>query len=76
MRCVNNSLLLVKNKDVNHILKCLNSFDKNIKFTNDTFSDGNKHFLDIKADKIRLIFTIKIPKQNNTQASTVKDRAI
>ena len=76
MRCVDNSLLLVKNKDVNHILKCLNSFDKNIKFTNDTFSDDNKHFLDIKADKIRLIFTIKIPKQNNTQASTVKDRAI
>ena len=76
MRCVDNSLLLVKNKDVNHILKCLNSFDKNIKFTNDTFSDGNKHLLDIKADKIRLIFTIKIPKQNNTQASTVKDRAI
>ena len=34
MRCVDNSLLLVKNKDVNHIHKCLNYFDKNIKFTN------------------------------------------
>ena len=51
MRYVNNTLLLVKDKDINYIHKHLNSFDKNIKFTVDTFPDGKVHFLDIKVDK-------------------------
>ena len=51
MRYVYDTLLLVKDKDINHIHKRLNSFDKNIKFTVDTFPDGNVHFLDIKVDK-------------------------
>ena len=51
MRYVDDTLLLVKDKDINYIHKCLNSFDKNIKFTVDTFPDGKVHFLDIKVDK-------------------------
>ena len=51
MRCVVDTLLLVKDKDINYLHECLNSFDKNIKFTVDTFRDGNVHLLDIKADK-------------------------
>ena len=35
MRYVDDTLLLVKDKDVNYIHKRLNSFDKNIKFTVD-----------------------------------------
>ena len=51
MKYVDDTLLLVKDKDINHIHKRLNYFDKNIKFTVDTFPDGNVHFLDIKFDK-------------------------
>ena len=51
MRYVNDTLLLVKDKDINYIQKRLNSFDKNIKFTVDTFRNGNIHFLDIKVNK-------------------------
>ena len=51
LRYVDDTLLLVKDKDINHIRKRLNSFDKNIKFTVDTFPDGNIHFLNIKTDK-------------------------
>ena len=40
MRYVNDTLLLVKDKDINYIQKRLNSFVKNIKFTFDTFPDG------------------------------------
>ena len=51
MRYVDNTLLLVKDKDIKYIHKRLNSFDNNIKFTVDTFPDGNVHFLDIRVDK-------------------------
>ena len=51
MRYVDDTLLLVKDKDINCIHKRLNSFGKNIKFTVDTFPDGNVYFSDIKADK-------------------------
>ena len=51
MRYIDCTLLLVNDKDINHIHKRLNSFDKNIKFTVDTFPYGNVHFLDIKVDK-------------------------
>ena len=43
LRYVNGTLLLVK--DINHLHKSLNSFDKNIKFTVGTFPDGNVHFI-------------------------------
>ena len=45
------SLLLVKDKDINHIHKRLKSFGKNIKFTVFTFPNGNVHFLDIKVNE-------------------------
>ena len=45
LRYVDDTLLLVKDKDINHIRKRLNSFDKNIKLTVDTFPDGNVHFI-------------------------------
>ena len=51
IRYVDDTLLLVKDKDINYIHKPLNSFDKNIKFTVNTFPDGKVHFLDIKAGK-------------------------
>ena len=51
MRYVDDTLLLVIDKNINYICKGLNSFDKNIKFTVDTFPNGNIHFLDIKVDK-------------------------
>ena len=52
MRYVDDTLLLVKEKDIKLIHERLNSFDKNIKFTIDNFSDGNVHFLDIQMTKI------------------------
>ena len=51
MRYVDGTLLLVKEKDIKLIHKCLNSFDKNIKFTIENFLDGNVHFFDIQIDK-------------------------
>ena len=51
LRYIDDTLLLVKDEDINLIHKRLNSFDKSIKFTVDTFPDGNVHFLDIKIDK-------------------------
>ena len=46
MRYANDTLLLVKDKDVN-----LNSFNKIIKFAIDNLPDGNINFLDIKFEK-------------------------
>lgn len=51
MRHVDDTLLLVKDKDISHIHKRLNAFDKNIKFRVDTSPDGSLHFLDIKVEK-------------------------
>ena len=51
MSYVDDTLLLVKDKDINYIYKRLNSFDKKIKFTVDTFPDRKVYFLDIKVDK-------------------------
>ena len=51
LRYVDDTLLLVKDKDINHIRKRLNSSDKSIEFTVDTFPDGIVHFLDTKIDK-------------------------
>ena len=51
MRYIDDTLLLIKDEDINYIENYLNCFDKNIKFTVNTFPDGNVHFLDIKIDK-------------------------
>ena len=51
MRYANDTLLLVKDKDVNRIHASLNSFNKIIKFAIDNLPDGNINFLDIKFEK-------------------------
>ena len=72
IRYVDDTILLVKDKDIDYIDKRLNSFDKNIKFTIETFPDGNIYLLDIKVDKNHTDIYIKILIRHNTQASTVK----
>ena len=46
-RYVDDTLALIKISDIPEILDKFNGFDKNLKFTVDTFSDGTIHFLDI-----------------------------
>ena len=49
-RYVDDTLVLVKPNDVQKVINKLNSSDKNLKFTVDTFPDDIVHFLDIKID--------------------------
>ena len=39
---------LIKKDRIQHALNSFNSFSKNLRFSVDTFDDGNTHFLDIK----------------------------
>ena len=48
IRYVDDTLLLVKDEDIDPILKELNSYNKNIKFTVDRFIHEDVHFMDIK----------------------------
>ena len=48
IRYVDDTLLLVKDKGIDPILKELNSYNRNIKFTVDQFINEDVHFLDIK----------------------------
>ena len=41
-------LALVKPCDISSVLSKFNNFDKNLKFTDDSFPDGNIYFLDLK----------------------------
>ena len=50
IRYVDDTLLLVKNEDVQRVLSHFNKFDKNLKFTVDEF-ESKVHFLDIAIDK-------------------------
>ena len=45
---VDDTFVLIKPSDISAILAKLNSFERNVKFTVDTFPDGLIHFLDIK----------------------------
>ena len=47
-RYVDDTLVLVKPSDISSVLAKFNSFDPNLTFTVDTFSEGIVHFLDIK----------------------------
>ena len=47
-RYVDDTLLLIKPCDITSVLSKFSSFDKNLKFTVDNFSDGTVHFLDLK----------------------------
>ena len=47
IRYVDDTLVLIKESEIQNVLDKFNSFDRNLKFTVDTFEDGNVHFLDI-----------------------------
>ena len=47
-RYVDDNLVMIKKDKIQHVLNSFNSFDKNLRFTVDTFDNGNIHFLDIK----------------------------
>ena len=46
-RYVDDTLVLIKSKDIKHVHNLLNSFNSNIQFTVDTFENSNIHFLDL-----------------------------
>ena len=48
IRYVDDTLELIKESDMNIVLKKLNSFHPSLKFTVDKFDDGIAHYLDIK----------------------------
>ena len=43
-RYVDDTLVLIRPSDISHVLNKFNNFDKNLKFTVDTFSDGIIYF--------------------------------
>ena len=45
---VDDTLLITKKKYINYVLNQFNSFDKNLKFTINTFENSVPHFLDIE----------------------------
>ena len=47
-RYVNDTLLIIKKKDINYVLNQFNNFDKSLKFTIDTFEKSVPFFLDIE----------------------------
>ena len=46
-RYVDNTLLIIKKRDIDYVLNQFNSFNKNLKFTIDTFENSVLHFFDI-----------------------------
>ena len=49
-RYVDDTLLLIKHNDFDMLLHKFHSFDNNIRFTYDKFSDVPPHFLDLNLD--------------------------
>ena len=49
-RYVDDTLLLIKHDDIDMLLDKFHSFDNNIRFTYDKFSDEPPHFLDLNLD--------------------------
>ena len=47
-RYVDDTLVLIKPKDITFVLNKFNSFDKNLKFTMDNFENGKIHLLDLE----------------------------
>ena len=47
-RYVDDTLLVIKKRDINYVLNQFNSFDKNLKFTIHTFENSVTHFLSIE----------------------------
>ena len=48
IRYVDDTLLVLRKKDIDIVLNKFNSFNKNLKFTVDTFENCVPHFLDIE----------------------------
>ena len=48
MLMIHYSLLVVKPQDVSRIHRLLNSFDKNVQFTDDLLENEVPHFLDLE----------------------------
>ena len=48
IRYVEDTLLVIKKRDISYVLNQFNSFDKNLKFIIDTFENSVPHFLDIE----------------------------
>ena len=48
MRYVDDTLVLIKRRDIEYVLSRLNSFHPNLRFTVDRFEDNNVHFLDLR----------------------------
>ena len=55
-RYVDNTPLLVKPADIQHINNLFNKFDKNLRFTGDRFENEVSHFLDIKISPFGITF--------------------
>ena len=47
-RYADDTLVVIKPEDLNRVHNALNNFDRNLKFTLDTFNDVDPHFLDIE----------------------------
>ena len=47
-RYIDDTLVMIKKDKIQYVLNSFNLFDKNLRFTINTFDDGNIHFLDIK----------------------------
>ena len=47
-RFVDDTLLLIREEDIERVKEQLERFDSNLKFTYDKFENGNPHFLDIE----------------------------
>ena len=47
-RCIDDTLVMIKKDKMQHVITSFNSFGKNLRFTVNTFDNGNIHFLDIR----------------------------
>jgi hypothetical protein len=65
-RYVDNTLLLIKHDDIDFLLNQFHSFDRDIRFTYDVFSDEPPHFLDLNLDGNKFSITEYILLQVNT----------
>ena len=55
-RYVDDTLVLIKPKDIPFVLNKFNSFDKNLKFTVGNFENGKIHFLDLEISDSGIVF--------------------
>ena len=73
-RYVDDRLLLIKHDDIEFLLNKFHSFDRNIRFTYDIFSDEPPHFLDLKLDGNKFSIYRNIHSQVNALILTVTYR--